>query len=432
MVNIPFINFAYKSTGGTANRTTPDRLAEVKNVMDFGAYNDNTHATETTAAIQTAVDWTSGANRGTIFFPAGNYATNAPINFNYDGDLSIRFLGESQGTFIGGTVDGYLFDRSLGSPNNTTGGRIFEGLGLSNAHATGGCIRIGSSKGAVIRDCTLSGHINITTEDSAGNSSENVLIQSCQFAKAGNTSGSHHIIMGGGGSIQNCGTKNGAEVFCRAYGSGLHASGNRVERCYTTWMLGKDSAGTASGLKGFSITSATFEGNWCGFDFAGPCDGFYIGSQFMMGHDETNAGVETPDAHGTEYSFRIRANNATNGLIENCVIGSWHEVAGISIDNSSARTNLLFRNNSCTATGGGGSSWVLPTNAYTARLENCNTAAVWTFSQLASEGGSNVLEGEEFDISDCNTTTWGANAAGSGSSRVRVRYNGTHYTVVGK
>jgi hypothetical protein len=43
-----------------------------------------------------------------------------------------------------------------------------------------------------------------------------------------------------------------------------------------------------------------------------------------------------------------------------------------------------------------------------------------------------LLEGEEFDITDCNTATWGATAAGGGSNHVLVRYNGTNWTVVGK
>ena len=34
---IPFTSFAFAATGGPTKRTMPDRLAEVKNVLDFGA-----------------------------------------------------------------------------------------------------------------------------------------------------------------------------------------------------------------------------------------------------------------------------------------------------------------------------------------------------------------------------------------------------------
>ena len=63
-------------------------------MLDFGADPTGGNTAATTAAIQAAVNWTTGANRGTIYFPLGVYTTNAPITFNYNGNLSIRFLGE--------------------------------------------------------------------------------------------------------------------------------------------------------------------------------------------------------------------------------------------------------------------------------------------------------------------------------------------------
>ena len=41
------------------------------------------------------------------------------------------------------------------------------------------------------------------------------------------------------------------------------------------------------------------------------------------------------------------------------------------------------------------------------------------------------LEGQEFDITDCNTSVWGATATGGGAVHAKVRYNGTNWTVVG-
>jgi len=35
-------------------------------------------------------------------------------------------------------------------------------------------------------------------------------------------------------------------------------------------------------------------------------------------------------------------------------------------------------------------------------------------------------------ITDCNTTTWGATAAGGGSNKVLIWYNGANWTVAGK
>src|SRR4051812_15456310 len=106
--NTPFQSYAFPATGTPTPRTMPDRLAEIKNVKDFGAVGDG--VADDTAAIQAAVNWTSGANRGTIFFPLGRYVVSEPITFNYDGDLSIAFVGVA-GTLIFGSFNGYIFDR---------------------------------------------------------------------------------------------------------------------------------------------------------------------------------------------------------------------------------------------------------------------------------------------------------------------------------
>ncbi len=70
-------------------------------------------------------------------------------------------------------------------------------------------------------------------------------------------------------------------------------------------------------------------------------------------------------------------------------------------------------------------------------FQNCNnpTAAV-TFAGLPGQAGvhrTTAVEGMEFDITDSTTTTWGANVTiGGGGNHVKVRYNGTNWTVVGK
>lgn len=56
-----------------------------------------------------------------------------------------------------------------------------------------------------------------------------------------------------------------------------------------------------------------------------------------------------------------------------------------------------------------------------------STATALTFATLPA----GVL-GDLRVITDCNTVTWGANAAGGGSNKVLVWYNGTNWTVFGK
>src|ERR1043165_2428873 len=271
----------FKATGTPTSRPLANRLGEIKNVKDFDAVGDG--VADDTTAIQNAVNWTSGANRGTIYFPVGTYKVTNPVTFNYDGNLSICFRGEGSASLIQGTVNGYIFDRSLVTPNNTIGGRIFEKLSLVNGSSTAntGCIRVGSSSGVYIRDCVIKGQVGITTEDSVGNSSQNVLLQTVLFTGP-QQSGCNGLIMGGSGAVMGCRAINWDVAF-RLYGNGFDFSGFRGEENNTMFLLGVDSGGNAVGASGFSIKSGTAEGNWTTVDFAGPCTGFALSAFGSLG-----------------------------------------------------------------------------------------------------------------------------------------------------
>lgn len=420
-----FTNFAFPATGAPTLRTMPVRLAEIKNVKDFGAIGDG--ITNDTAAIQAAVNWTAGANRGTIYFPIGSYVVSSPITLNYNGALNIRLLGEI-GVLISGDVNGYIFDRALGTPSNTAF-IIFERLSISNSHAgSGGAIRLGSTIGGAIRDCKLTGFIGFTSEDAVGVSSKNINIENCVFSSTFST-GATFIIIGGGGSISGC-TLSNTDIAVRAYGSGLSIFGNRSERCNTSFLLGLDSGGNNVGLSGFSLMSTTTEGCWTAYDLAGLCEAFVISSVTSLGHDASNSG--TPGGvQGSQYGVRIRANCAKNGVIQGVSINSYFDQTCISVADATSRANLVIRDVTALQTGGAGVNWITPSNAYTAQFINNNVDPIWTFSQLPT--GGNLFEGDEFNISDSTTATWGANVTtGGGSNRVLVRYNGTNWTVVGK
>lgn len=97
-----------------------------------------------------------------------------------------------------------------------------------------------------------------------------------------------------------------------------------------------------------------------------------------------------------------------------------------------------------------GDDWIMPTaeSAKTAlEFVNCmapNLPAGYTtglnslnrtFNSLPGQAGGNtnapVYYGLEYDIVDSNTATWGATIAGGGANKVRARYNGTNWTVMG-
>lgn len=429
----PFTTFSFSGTSEPGSRTMPDRIADIKNVKDFGAVGDG--VTDDQPAIQNAVNWTSGANRGTIYFPPGTYNVKSPITFNYNGNLSIHFLGQMGASTVQADVTfsgGYIFDRNnvnSGSPNNTPGGRIFEKLNIIGTSATG-CIRVGSSDGVAIRDCQFSNKVGITTEDAPGSSSINIIIENCTF-DYGNSLGSapagyHGIIMGGTGIIAGC-HFSGLVNAMTLYGKGIACLGNETESLSTAYLLGVDSGGTDRNLNGFAICSATIENIFTGVDFSGTCSGFLLGGINIRGENQSGG--------GSNYGIKVEANKASYGVFNGCVVTGYFNNVGFSIANATSRANLQLLSCSSAQSGGLGTSWSTPTNAYTAWFTQCagvGMPVIWTFSQLPTVGGGNDLEGDEFSISDSTTTTWGANAAGTGGNHVLVRNNGSNYTVVAK
>ena len=363
--NVPFTTFAFDATGGTTPRTQPDRLADIRNVLDFGAdpTGNSGTATATTAAIQAAVNSLSGAGRGTIFFPVGTYITNSAITFNFNGGFSIHFLGcDSLGSAIQGNFAGFLFDRhnvNSGSPLYSPGNIIFEKLSLLNVStsASSGCIRMGSTIGGAVRDCTFSGNgTSFTTEDSAGHSSQGIVIENCKFSGADNlTVPQENLILGGSGVILNCDFSN-CDTAIRAYGTGIFMAGNRAETSNNHYLLGTDSGGGAQATSGFVILGGSTEGCTTGLDMGGPgggvCSGFLVAAG-NFGHDKTNSGYPF-GVTDSQYGTRVRAGSANNGVFQ-CGSSGFIGTAGISIGNASSRANLVFLNCAPVVATGGGS-----------------------------------------------------------------------------
>ena len=446
--NVPFTTFPFKATGGTATRTQPDRIADIKNVLDFGAdpSGNSGTATATTAAIQAAVNSLGSSGRGTIFFPVGTYITNSAVTYNYNGGLSIQFLGADGGGSIiqaasGTGFAGFLFDRhnvNSGSPLYAIGNIIFEKLKFVNNSTSGGCIRMGSTIGGAARDCTFTGFVGFTTEDSAGNSSQSILIENCKFSSPdGTTTPQENIIIGGSGAILGC-DASGVDTAIRAYGTGLFMAGNRAEQCNTHYLLGADGGNNPQPMSGFTILGGSSEGCTTALDMGGTaggvCSGFLVAAG-NLGHDKSNSGYPIGTTN-SQYGVRVRSGSANNGVFLACGSFQFIDVAGISIGNASSRANLVFIDCAPQVGAGSGVPWIPPTNAYTALFQNCSADPggafnpIWTFSQLPS--GGNVVEGDEFSISDSTTNTWGATIAGSSTNRVLARYNGTNWTVVAK
>ncbi len=105
-----FTSYAYPVTGGPTNRTTPDRLADIVNVKDYGAIGNG--VADDASAIQAAVDaafgsaasphGTTATSNKLLFFPNGNYNISTPIVMTKV--LGARIVGAGQfAVSIGGS-----------------------------------------------------------------------------------------------------------------------------------------------------------------------------------------------------------------------------------------------------------------------------------------------------------------------------------------
>lgn len=345
-----FSSYAFAATGGSAARNMPDRLAEIKNVKDFGATGDG--STDDWAAIQRAVNWTTAKDRGIIFFPPGTYKVTQSIVFdgkNPDttttssggsdvGELSITFMGVGDASIISGNFSDYIFKRSNG--NTVSGTRAFRNLRISNVHATGGGILMMGFVGGSIENCKIGAYRCVTA------TSYNCLqMLNCNLA-SGTASGAWGVLGANGLAIINCDIQACAHGI-RHYNIGLQVIGGRIEDCTVGIMLGQDIDGSSSASSAGVILGVSMENNITGI-YANSAINFLI------------AGVSQGGANpAIQYGVR-------------CVTLNSSLLTGVSMSNSSAFGVAAFDLTGtdggltiigCTAAGGGGTQWSLPADA---------------------------------------------------------------------
>ncbi len=509
MTDRAFTTFPFNATGGSTPRTMPDRLGDVKNVKDFGAVGDG--SADDTSAIQAAVDYTtppySSANRGLIFFPPGIYRTTAPITVATAGVVSIRFAGCGNASVIGGSVNGYVFDRSVASYNPAGSIFTFDGMIINNTFAGGGAIRLGNTVCASVSNCEIAADMGIICTQSTGDrnlAAFTTTITSCLLQPWNNWAI---------GSVGICVVNNSTVIDCDVsrfdkgvilYGTSNNLIGGRYEVNRTGILMGVGQDGTLDSADSYLIGGVSLESNGIsihmphgcgsglisgakilGFQGSSPYEGTVLGSRTITGASSGASGTGTVSVDGIltisgvagTLNPKYTASNVLNG-------GTWDYVTATSmptktflyqqltgtpgkdgtyqlkgspsygvyvgadcglaaaftalnvggeyygnavyIGNSS---NKQFQTYTSCIAGNvsplGTAAWLLPATAHTATFVGCNTPTIeYTFANLPS--GSNVVEGDEYSISDCNTATFLATAAAGGTGATahrRVRWN---------
>ena len=264
----PFSSFAFQATGAPAARTMPDRLAEIKNVKDYGAVGNG--IANDTAAIQAAVNNTSPpystANRGTIYFPTGTYIISSPITFEASaGVRNIGFIGAHGARLLGGFGDA-LLKRSPNSP--FSGVCSIENLVLENNHASSKGIMFHSLVGGKIVNCAISGcWRGIETYNS-----QSVSIDSCSVIGPG-TSGSVGIVAGNATAVISTDV-SGYEHGLRHQNAGLIVKGGRFEVNTVGILIGLDQNGNPFQSNSFNVTGPSMEQNQTAIQIRAGAAGF--------------------------------------------------------------------------------------------------------------------------------------------------------------
>lgn len=132
-----------------------------------------------------------------------------------------------------------------------------------------------------------------------------------------------------------------------------------------------------------------------------------------------------------QYGMRVRA---ASGLA----------VCGMSISAEAETAGLDLTYDGNTSAGGvdfvglsisGGPIIAPPSNQKATIMFDGNPAFILNFNELPGQAGGpagwTASEGMEYNITDGNTTTFGATAAGGGANNIKVRYNGANWTCMG-
>src|SRR5262245_549730 len=311
----PFSSFAFPATGAPTARTLPDRLAEIKNVKDFGAKGNGT--TDDAPAINAMLQkppenqGNSVWHVGTIYFPPGNYRLASPINLGGTyGEINFHFLGSGMGSrLIGDMGAQFIFNRPVNFIAN--GQCSFEKLVLDGF----GGIQMGGLQGFAVRDCTFYCTKGLFSIEECW-----VYAENCAFNGNMNDPNSIAAVIQSGGMmlcrIQGC--------YHGIRGGGVSLIGVEIEQCRIAILMGIDQNGNEIAAGGV-IFGGGFEGN--GIGIAGGMNNMLISSCSFQGHNWSPG--PALGVTGNESAIKLSGGMRTS-IIQNCVGNGWY--SGYAID----------------------------------------------------------------------------------------------------
>lgn len=408
-----FTAYPFRSSGipvmcpgpNACERTRPDRISDIKNVIEFGA--DPTGLTDSWAAIQAAYDWTVSNNRSTVYFPpGGTYLVSQSINMSGQNEDQ-RIIGYGA-TITGNFPDAIIKRASLiDSGSNTF--HIIEGLTIINTHASGTGIRWGNCIGGAIRDCNITANTAINTNDifNPTLSSFELSIKNCTASPGSNVSGSIGLTSISNSIVANC-RFVGFELGLKFYGNEgfMYVAGCHFERNIVGMLPGP----------GMTVSGCTFKDNGIGISFAG--GGRFSGIRIDASESITVGGARP------QYGIKIDAGGFDFTLLSGILVTGQYDQYGIYIEGGeqSPLYSTFIGVRSVNTSTHGGLAWRLPSTAGTAQFIECNAAPVFTMATLPTLSGG-ISAG-----SWAAAVIWELGAITAGSGYVDGTYNNVPLT----
>jgi hypothetical protein len=361
--------------------------------------------------------------------PGANVPSGKCLVYDYDRMLygdgtipNIYTIALGVGTWSGTTV---TFTSGVSQGSHTSADRlIFAPIA--------GAVRMSSTVGGgVVRNCGISGFIGVTTSEDNYNSSGqqqgaegfSITVENCNIPPAG-----HAAAIGGTGmyltnnSLSKCNDLANFWMGYRLSGLGLSILTLRCEVCtYGICMQAEQDTGN------LVATACTISG--------GTLESHVFGILALGGTANVISGINIlcQDNRGQYGVYLSGGNTVIQGA---SIQGNWAGYALYMADvgNSPAQNviqSVTAANHYVSGLGG----WRIPAQSWWGTcIESNNPALVYTYANLKGVSTNPVaVEGNEYNISDSTVNTWGTNVTvGGGSNHVKVRYNGTNWTLMGK
>lgn len=435
----PFTAFAFPASGTptppcspvSCNITLPSRIAQIRNVKDFGAKGDG--VTDDWAAVQAAVNFNitpigAGGNLGIIYFPPGTYSVSQQIylgvpSAGVNDSVNAYFLGEMGASTITANFSDYVFARIAGNGIQT----VFDGLTIVNTNASGGGIRFGGTNGGAIRNCNVTANQGISTFNADTKTyfgSFEISIENCTLSPGTNIANSQGLMLMANGPVINCRILNYAIGALTAGGEGAqNIIGCYFEKCGSAVLLGVGPDGSLDEASGVVIAGCWFKNNTVAIN----CP--HAGSQLtIVGIRIEGTNGQGPSGGDSNYAIQNGSSSSTmsQSLIGGVTVLGQYDTTGIYFPGGSLQESTVAATHSVAwnitpqgANGSDGTEFIA-----------CDVAPVFTVAQIGVQN-----EGDFVNVSDgTNALGWGAQITNTGThtTHYKGRYNGSIVTVVGQ